>query len=330
MIELERKIELIKHDLKFKRNVVYLKKEENEYIHKYLVVLLKTAANDFDSLTKEEFEIFILFSNMKRITDGEIPRYIYRYDGCDNAKKSIEGKYIWMSSNLNFNDPFEGILHGDYENAKDSEIVNLYSKIFSYSESEVLGLIKDSEKRKDYVERIKEHHKKNVSNAGIFCCSEINDSITMWSHYAEKHKGVCLEYDVLEDTSFFQFVKKVSYTENFPEKATLSEILNNLDNSLLYISILTKSAYWEKEKEVRVIETNQKGKIEIKNLDCLKSVIFGLNCEKKFKRKLIEIMREKGYNKNTEIKKAVKAENAYKLNIETVGTLNDPIINLIK
>jgi len=41
-------------------------------------------------------------------------------------------------------------------------------------------------------------------------------------------------------------------------------------------------------------------------------------------------MREKGYNKNTEIKEAVKAENAYKLEIKPIGVLSEPLEELTR
>lgn len=29
---------------------------------------------------------------------------------------------------------------------------------------------------------------------GVYCLTTVPDSILMWSHYANNHKGVCLEY----------------------------------------------------------------------------------------------------------------------------------------
>lgn len=299
MIDLERKIELAKHALKFGNNVVYLEKEENEYIDKCLDILLKTGNGYFD-LDDEGKEIFILFSNIQRIKDGDIQRSVFRYDSCKNAFMSVEGKYIWMSSVKDFNDPFEGTLHADYEN-----------------EGEYAGIIK-------------ENHKRNVEAAGVFCCSKENNDIKMWSHYADKHKGVCLEYDILKDSKTFDFVNSPEYINSPLLRVDLYQALNDQKSSLMQGSLLTKSDLWENEKEQRLIKLESAGKkIEI-NPDCLKSVIFGLKCEKEKKEELIKKMREKGYNKNTEIKKAVKAENTYKLNIENIGVLSDPLEELTR
>jgi hypothetical protein len=33
------------------------------------------------------------------------------------------------------------------------------------------------------------------SSVGIYCVSTNYDDVLMWSHYADSHKGICLEFD---------------------------------------------------------------------------------------------------------------------------------------
>lgn len=103
-----------------------------------------------------------------------------------------------------------------------------------------------------------------IENTYICCFSKKNDSILMWSHYAENHKGACFEFDSLEDNSFFE----VEYSKkrvNFNlEKALRTvcaydfigrklDIVN--DNTIREIMkyALTKSNNWKYEEEVRCI-----------------------------------------------------------------------------
>ncbi len=328
MINLERKIELAKHFPKSERNEVCLEKEENEYIDKCLTVLQKTSENNFD-LSDEEKEIFILFSNIQRIKDGDIKRFLFRYSSYERAKESIEEKQIRMSSVKEFNDPFEGILHADYENASEIEIFRYFYEPIKFNNNALFKLKKDLEnveKRKEYAGIIRENHKRNVESSGIFCCSGINDSIPMWSHYARSHSGICLEYDILKDSELFDFVNTVDYTEKFPASVSWDQA----QKDFLKISLMTKAVLWRNEEELRLIKLESAGKKVDINPDCLKSVIFGLKCEKEFRNELIKIMREKGYNKNTEIKEAVKAENAYKLEIKPIGVLSEPLEELTR
>ena len=36
-----------------------------------------------------------------------------------------------------------------------------------------------------------------VNSLGIFCLSERSDDILMWSHYSNGHRGVCLQFNLL-------------------------------------------------------------------------------------------------------------------------------------
>lgn len=39
-----------------------------------------------------------------------------------------------------------------------------------------------------------------TADKGITCFSETNDNILMWSHYSNKHEGICLGFDIDEKT----------------------------------------------------------------------------------------------------------------------------------
>lgn len=89
-----------------------------------------------------------------------------------------------------------------------------------------------------------------VMNAGmrLGCLSEHNDSILMWSHYADKHRGICVEYD-LSDT-LYRKLYPVIYTAapvNCIHWYDLDPRLEQL------ISILNKYDVWEYENEWRIL-----------------------------------------------------------------------------
>ena len=35
---------------------------------------------------------------------------------------------------------------------------------------------------------------KDINNFGAFSMSQLKDNILMWSHYANQHKGFCIEF----------------------------------------------------------------------------------------------------------------------------------------
>jgi hypothetical protein len=74
----------------------------------------------------------------------------------------------------------------------------------------------------------------------------VPDSTLMWSHYAENHNGVCLEFSV--DDPVFGFAQEVTYLSSYPPWAPHS-LMSTEHPSVL----LTKSDDWRYEREYRII-----------------------------------------------------------------------------
>ena len=115
-----------------------------------------------------------------------------------------------------------------------------------------------SNKIKDSVDGIKE-------SLLVSCFSTNKDSILMWSHYADKHKGLCIEFEVDNDN-----FKKVKYSKKRSQidlKAITAVVLgydfigetvgkeNKALMNRLTKLLLTKSRDWEYEEEVRTIHS---------------------------------------------------------------------------
>lgn len=100
----------------------------------------------------------------------------------------------------------------------------------------------------------------------IACLSEVYNSILMWSYYADKHKGLCIEFDIDEP----QALEKVKYCNERPN-AHLEDIIKDFCGKLFAQGItfeknydlvlselvlkpyITKSSDWSHEKEQRLI-----------------------------------------------------------------------------
>lgn len=139
----------------------------------------------------------------------------------------------------------------------------------------------------------------------VTCFSEKNDVPLMWAHYAEKHKGFCIEFDIPKDrTGYPDFDKNhsallpVIYSDNRPDLtdtiltsdyiATL-ESSNEINGEILY-SLLHKSKNWEYEKEWRIICTNNEKTLHI---PLISAIYLGVNTKYDVKKQLVEIARKK-------------------------------------
>ena len=145
----------------------------------------------------------------------------------------------------------------------------------------------------------------------ISCFGSSYNSILMWSHYANKHKGACLEFEI-DDKNF----KKVSYRDKFPSfRLTDSlEILfghdfggqdtidtNNPDYYFMLEPILCKSELWMYEGEIRCVYSksnydnnmyeikDEEGKKVLLKMPKIKKIYVGCNANDDF----LEAIKEK-------------------------------------
>jgi len=91
--------------------------------------------------------------------------------------------------------------------------------------------------------------KTNISKEfGIFCCSKNWHNPLLWSHYASKHTGIALGFDMPESKAI-----KVTYSKDRP-LFTLDSLSKESDNTE-YLEKLskTKLSSWSYEEEVRFI-----------------------------------------------------------------------------
>ncbi len=125
---------------------------------------------------------------------------------------------------------------------------------------------------------------------GIFCLSETNDNILMWSHYGAQHKGIAIGLDASHP--FFNSsgksrefkIGKIKYTPKRPKN------LNDFGEQ--YKIFYQKSPDWRYEREWRVISSLDKAKKVINSdteyptylfavpLEAIHSVIFGMKASK--------------------------------------------------
>ena len=101
------------------------------------------------------------------------------------------------------------------------------------------------------------------NNALISCFSKRYDSILMWSHYGDKHKGICIEFDRLEkdflDVKYSK--KRCKFDLEDTTRRVLGYMLSNEevdvnDKGLIRCiskPFIVKSLDWKYEEEVRCI-----------------------------------------------------------------------------
>lgn len=80
---------------------------------------------------------------------------------------------------------------------------------------------------------------------GVLCFSEQWNSILQWSHYGDRHRGICLGFDVSN------FETKFGPVEYRPGKLAFPAMAK-FDQAFMWTMLRTKSEWWQYEKEWRV------------------------------------------------------------------------------
>ena len=109
----------------------------------------------------------------------------------------------------------------------------------------------------------------DVDRAGIVCFSKVRDDILMWAHYADKHTGLCFEFDGSADCPFFGEALPVEY-ENY----TAIPIGEDSNHQMTRV-ILTKSKHWSYEREYRIVRSGTARRKAPFPGEFLTGVIFG-------------------------------------------------------
>ncbi|WP_297285084.1 DUF2971 domain-containing protein [uncultured Brachyspira sp.] len=122
---------------------------------------------------------------------------------------------------------------------------------------------------------------KNIDRIKICSLAVEYDNFLMWSHYADEHKGICIEYDIsylkkLNSKINKLILKKVIYTNKIITNKVYPYILKNKDIeyenkfiSLFYI----KHKNWQYENEYRIIADTKEEYIYLP----IKAIYFGMN-----------------------------------------------------
>ena len=144
------------------------------------------------------------------------------------------------------------------------------------------------------------------NQVGIECFTQSPTDILMWSYYADKHTGVCVEYDFskLFVSCANSFLLPVCYSEKRPlldmqnlfdpvTQQVCSDRIAEVFPSIMR-SWITKSKEWEREKEWRLITFPIKGDLErLVRLPIASRIIAGINITDENYRLVADIAKEK-------------------------------------
>jgi hypothetical protein len=154
------------------------------------------------------------------------------------------------------------------------------------------------------------HNRLMTSAVGVYCVSERCDDVLMWAHYADSHKGVCLEFDGY--SSLMAQAQQVDYVEMRP---SINPYLSDDPVATMEKAFLTKAEQWKYEGEWRLIRTEGPGEIQFPP-DNLTGIIIGASAPTSLVETVKTWCRQRGAP--TALRRAVVDARKFQLNIVPV------------
>ena len=223
---------------------------------------------------------------------SNLPECLYRYCGIHRfdfpspAQSLLTQGKMFFASPADFNDPFDCKFRMRFEASPEERqrfafevardkappgtpehLLKEVARRFSNTEAYDLAA-------KRFANRI-------YNTVGVLCFSTKRDNILMWSHYAEMHKGICLEFrraEALDDTlpvnysveypvmDFFEIETKLQCDDAAGRAAAKKFI------ELIY---LTKASQWKYEDEWRLVDPRRGRGLHEFPTNLLSGIIFG-------------------------------------------------------
>ena len=228
-----------------------------------------------------------------------IPKALYKYRAFNvNTLRMLSEAEIYYADPTRFNDPLdsnpalqidvdvpqlEDLLHRmifqRYGQHRADQEVNMH-RLCASRYGNISG---NAKARTSYLNELGENvlHclRREIGSKGVLSLAEKWNCPLMWSHYADEHRGVCIEYDLTDHA--FDNLEPVNYRAGRSIRA--SQLIDwkvkrskSAEGDIMNTYFLAKAPSWRYEKEWREIDDQTGTKSSSANVS---AVYFGLRCD---------------------------------------------------
>ena len=220
-----------------------------------------------------------------------LPTFLYKYmrSGHDAVHSFLVKSEFFMASHRRFNDPFEFAAKIDVpSNPRDLE-----KALILFLGSQRMDLPDAVERAREMIAEgnvsgiYQDALESAAASLGVTCLSAASRTPgerkmtsprhpLLWAHYADSHKGICLQFHTTRDPGFFGEFQPVRYSDDFlhlpidVDKATRHMQLQRL--------LHRKSSAWAYEHEYRRIDEAMAGQMASVRAEALTGVVLGVRC----------------------------------------------------
>ncbi len=237
------------------------------------------------------------------LKDGHLPGKIYKYR-CVNPRslQNLQEDTIWLASPDSYNDPYDCVF-----TVSEDEILPVLRQTLNDELARILGATPPAPMEPNHADRLLAEalEKMRLWRGATKICSfsAAGDIILMWSHYADHHRGFCIEYnlEILEPQHYMRKnLYPVIYSPHLYSLTTYMRGLASTDRSEFQVNepllgVLHKYVGWEYEQEWRALfVTNGIAPDHVHAVPKASRVFLGTKMENAAAREIADICSTKG------------------------------------
>ena len=210
----------------------------------------------------------------------------------DRVKDVLVKSRLWLSSPVDFNDPFDSsikiTISPNIQEQRERINNMLKEKGVRYTERKkrVLHFARKSESEREKI--LNNGYQNSLKKIGIFSFAGKLKNNLMWSHYANNHSGLCVQFERARDFIVLSSAVRVDYSTDYPVAIWGRNFEESLKNALLQ-----KQEQWSYEQESRIIRPGWANKYLPIKPEAVVGIIMGCKSKEDHHKVMEEILDER-------------------------------------
>lgn len=258
---------------------------------------------------------------------------LYKYkdlsgDGIDHVESMLRNNQLWYSSPLHFNDPFDCRCVFDIRNTREEIVLRKAAFLTKRNGATLPDALAEADdeipsepqKVEKWQTQQIEGHSQRAANSGILCLTPVCDNFIMWTHYANDHTGICIQFRVRDVTEeehldFIAAAQPVEYADGCP----VINVIRDGTVDIVRKAFLTKSTPFRYEREWRIVLLDQGSGLKPIPKGIIGAVILGCQIDPGARERVINACAE--YDGDVEIVQATLDPETYGLTMNLEKTV---------
>jgi hypothetical protein len=229
-----------------------------------------------------------------------LSRFLYKYQGfggqyaVNNLRNLIVRSRFRLNAPSTFNDPYEFNVDISLQSTEEQRLRRFTQLVAERAPAESkerqAEMVADLMARPDseHIKRCQESLERIKHQSGVLCFAGDPRSLLMWSHYAENHEGVCLQFERIRDFPVLGHAVHVDYQERFPKANWIVDFMKGVGEMLL-----TKHDGWRYEEECRITSIDNANRYLQVRPDALRAIIFGCRTSESNRKTVDGLLKER-------------------------------------